>query len=85
MQMALEKCCLVARVPSLTDYVEDDQTAVLYEAKNSRELADKMQQLLRDGAYRDRIAAAGAKHLRDSVNEKIMAAEIEESFKTFLG
>ena len=79
-QMALGKCCLVARVPSLIDYVEDDKTAVLYEAKNSEELADKMQRLLKDAAYREQIATAGKQHLLDCVNEKIMATEIEAFF-----
>lgn len=79
-QMALGKCCLVARVPSLIDYVEDEKTAVLYEAKNSEELAERMRRLIMDCEYRDRIAAAGKQHLQDSVNEKIMAAEIEAFF-----
>lgn len=80
-QMALGKCCLVARVPSLIDYVEDDKTAVLYEAKNSEELASKMQRLLKDAVYREQIATAGKQHLLDCVNEKMMATEIEAFFR----
>lgn len=83
-QMALGKCCLAARVPSLVDYIEDGKTAVMYEPKNIGELADKMQELLANRESRERIAAAGKKHLHDCINEKTMAVEIEEKFMAVL-
>lgn len=77
-QMALGKCVITARVPSMVDYVEDNQTAILYEARNADELYSRMKQLLSDRGLNLRIAAAGRQALERACNEKVMAGEIEE-------
>ena len=76
-QMALGKCVIAARVPSLVDYIEDEKTAVLYTPGDSEDLARKMALLDRNPDLRDNIADAGKRWLQDSCNEKIMAREIE--------
>lgn len=80
-QMALGKCVIAARVPSLIDYIEDGKTAVMYEPKNSDDLADKITQILCDEEYRQKIGANDRKHLQDNCNEKIMASEIESFYE----
>ncbi len=84
-QMALGKCVLAARVPSLVDYAEDGNTAVLYEPKNAGDLADKMSLLLRDGDMRQRIGSNAAEYLRQSCNERIMAGQIEDYYNYIMG
>lgn len=83
-QMALGKCVITARVPSLTDYVKDGKTAVLYEPKNADELAKKMRILLVDEHLCREIAAAGQADLVENCNEQIMAKEIEKAIDAFL-
>ncbi|MBO5322983.1 MAG: glycosyltransferase family 4 protein [Oscillospiraceae bacterium] len=83
-QMALGKCVVTAKVPSLTDYVEDGKTAVFYEPKNAEELAQKLQILLADSDLCEKIATAGKEHLAENCNEQIMAEEIERAVQSFL-
>lgn len=77
-QMALGKCVVVSRVPSLVDYVQDEETAVLFEAKNAEELAGKMYMLLNNHELCKRIAVEGKLYLQTICNERVMAKEIEE-------
>lgn len=79
-QMALGKCVLATRVPSLVDYMEDGVTAMTYEAKNVEDLAQKMELLLTDARLRDEIAQNGGQYLKQKCNETIMAGEIEDYF-----
>ena len=79
-QMALNKCVVAANVPSLVDYIENYNTAVMYEPKNSEDLAEKMQQLLENENMMTNIADSGKKFLEMSCNELIMAREIEEFY-----
>ena len=80
-QMALEKCVITARVPSMVDYIEDGKTAVLYEAKNTGSLAECIQRLLNNPQEAESIGKAARKYLLESCNEKIMAREIEKTIQ----
>ena len=80
-QMALEKCVLTAKVPSLVDYIEDMNTAVLYAPKNVDDLANKMNMLLKDSNMRGEIGIRAAKYLQESCNERIMANQIEDYYE----
>lgn len=81
-QMALEKCVLAANVPSLVDYIIDDETAVLYHSGNSAELAQKMEVLLKNTALCEKIGKNARAWLKDNCNEKKMADEIEDFIST---
>ncbi|MCD7862156.1 MAG: glycosyltransferase family 4 protein [Lachnospiraceae bacterium] len=76
-QMALEKCVIAARVPSLTDYVEDGKTALLYEPGSVSDLSSKMRMLLENEKLTEEIAVNGRLYLETQCNERIMASEIE--------
>lgn len=75
-QMALGKCVIAAKVPSLVDYINED-TAVLYEPGNIDDLASKMEMILKDSAYCQKIAENGQKWLKNYCNEETMAKDIE--------
>ncbi|MBU3111068.1 glycosyltransferase family 4 protein [Clostridium lacusfryxellense] len=80
-QMALGKCVIAAKVPSLVDYVEDGLTAIFYEPKNIEDCKNKMVILLNDTrALSDTIGRTAVNHLNDICNEMIMANEIEDFF-----
>ena len=76
-QMALGKCVIAARVPSLADYIENEKTAVIYEPKNADELAEKMKLLLENEDLCETLAKNGQVWLKNNCNERIMAEEIE--------
>lgn len=83
-QMALGKCVIAARVPSLVDYVEDGKTAILYEPRNRADLQDKVNQLLYNEDIMLEISENTRLYLRDLCNEKIFSGEVEEYFKQVL-
>lgn len=76
-QMALGKCVIAAKVPSLVDYIEDGKTAVLYEPGDDLMLSEKIQMLLNDDGVVQKIADNAVSFLKSDCNEKIMAKEIE--------
>lgn len=80
-QMAMGKAVIAADVPSLRDYVTDGGTALCYPAGDERLLAQKIQLLLEDSNYRDKIAAQGKKAVERQFNERVMAEKIEEFIK----
>ena len=79
-QMALGKCVIAARVPSLVDYIEDGKTAIMYEPKNIHDLASKMQMVIDNESLMNKIAQQGQQFLSEQCNEKIMAKEIEKVY-----
>lgn len=82
-QMAMGKCVVAACVPSLRDYVRDGETAVFYEPKNQKDLAEKMKWLLNDNAAVERIGRQAREYLLHEWNEKKMAAQIEDALACF--
>ncbi len=81
-QMALEKCVLAAKVPSLVDYIVDGETAVLYQSGNSDELALKMEALLKEPSLCAKIGKNARAWLEENCSEKKMADEIEDFIST---
>lgn len=79
-QMALGKCVLAARVPSLVDYIEDKENAVFYEPCDVEGLKEKIQLLLDHEELVKQIGNNAPVYLKNKCNEKIMAREIEEYF-----
>lgn len=75
-QMALGKCVVAARVPSLVDYM-DDTTAVMYTPGDAEDLAEKLNLVLTDSELRGTIARNARRYLKERCNEQIMAAQIE--------
>ena len=76
-QMALGKCVLVSKVPSIEDYVEDSITAILYKPGDVMECRIKLKRLLDNDYLRENISRQGNEYLRLKCNEKVMAHEIE--------
>lgn len=83
-QMAMEKCVIVADVPSLHDYIEDMHTVVVYETMNRFDLAKKIEWTIQNKKARHEIGLNARYELETNCNEKIMAREIEKIYKNVL-
>ena len=83
-QMAMEKCVIAARVPSLMDYVVDMQTAVFYEPGNAADLKEKIENLLADDEKATAIGKNARQYLLKACNEKIMALDIQTAINELL-
>lgn len=76
-QMAMEKCVIAARVPSLVDYVRDGDNAVLYESENVEQLSDKINMVNENHELRSEIGLKARKFIENDCNEITMARQIE--------
>ena len=80
-QMALGKCVIASRVPSLVDYAEDGKTAIFYEPENTADLAEKISLLCSNAELRNQIGQNASGFVMNDCNERIMAKEIEGFLK----
>lgn len=76
-QMALGKAVIVSEVPSVKDYVEDSIDALLYPPEEVNALEKQMRLLLEDDALREKIGLEASRTIREKINEKTMALEVE--------
>jgi len=83
-QMAMGKCVIASRVPSLVDYYEDGVNALSYEPENAEELSEVIQSVNKDDDLRNKIGKNAADHVRNVSNEDTMAKEIEELLRSFI-
>lgn len=83
-QMALGKCVIAARVPSLVDYVEDGKTALFYEPENSEDLARKMEMVLNTPEAFADMPRQARTWMQEACNEKHMASEVEQFIEDIL-
>ena len=83
-QMALGKCVIAANVPSLNGYAEDKKTAVFYEAKNEKSLADAVNFVLDNPKEEAKIISNARDYLKNECNERIMAEQIENFYLKIL-
>ena len=84
-QMALGKCVIAARVPSLIDYIEDGENAITYEPGNVKELSQVMTKLLEDQESVDYIGENSRRFIKEVCNERTMAIEIEKYYEEIIG
>ena len=83
-QMALEKCVVAAKVPSLVEYIRDGETAITYEPENADDLSEKIKCLLQDMDKCHAIGKAARTWLETCCNERVMARDIERFYETVL-
>lgn len=76
-QMALGKAVIVSEVPSVKDYAKHKVDACFYPPEDADALAEQMKLLLEDSELRKQIGQEAAKTIREKMNERIMAQEIE--------
>lgn len=76
-QMAMGKAVIAADVPSLRDYMKDGETVLCYPPEDADALADRLRTLLEQPDRRTEIGRRAAEEIRQRLNEKTMAAEIE--------
>lgn len=80
-QMALGKAVITAKVPSMTDYVEEGKNALLYEAGNAEQLCERMLKLHQDEDLRECLGERAAAYVKNEHNEEKMALLIEDFLK----
>ena len=68
---------IAADVPSLRDYMKDGENVLCYPPEDSDALADRIRILLGRPDRRAEIGRKAAEEIRQRLNEKKMAAEIE--------
>lgn len=83
-QMSLRKLVIVAKVPSITDYVEDRKTVLLYEPGNIYDCAKVINRAINNKEIRGKIGNAAYEFVKDQCNEAIMAKEIEKILNVYL-
>lgn len=83
-QMALGKAVIVARVPSMLDYVQDGKNALFYETGNENDLCEKMQLLLDNVDLCKLLGKQAGAYVREEHNEKDMALQIEAFYRKVL-
>jgi len=74
--MSLAKAVIAARVPSVIDYVIENETGILYESGNIEELSLKMSKLINDETLREYLAGNARKSIEHVYNEKNMTHDI---------
>lgn len=79
-QMALRKCVIVSNAPSITDYVEDGRTALVYRSADVEDLCNKITILNADNEEREKIETKAFEFVKKICNERKMAEEIENFF-----
>ena len=83
-QMALGKCVISAKVPSLEGYAENMKTAVFYEPKDIQSCANAIKTVLNDSALENSIITNAKEYLQKECNEKVMAQEIEAFYNKII-
>ena len=83
-QMAMGKCVIVSKVPSLVDYYEEGVTAISYEPENADELADAIRCVHSNAGMRNAIGKNAAEYVKNISNECTMAKEIEFFYNKIL-
>lgn len=77
-QMAMGKAVVVSEVPSVKDYAKHNVDACFYPPEDADALAEQMRALLEDSELRKQIGQKAASTIKEKINERIMAREIEE-------
>lgn len=75
-QMYFGKAVITAKVPSVTDYVENNRTSILYESKNIKELKKSIELLLDDYKLRVNLGKNSKIMVNNKFTETNMAKEI---------
>lgn len=83
-QMALGKCVISAKVPSLEGYAENMKTAVFYEPKDIQSCANAIKTVLNDSDLENSIITNAKEYLQKECNEKVMAQEIEAFYNKII-
>ena len=76
-QMAMGKAVVVSEVPSVKDYAKHNVDACFYPPEDADALAEQMRALLEDSELRKQIGQKAASTIKEKINERIMAREIE--------
>lgn len=80
-QMAMKKCVIAARVPSLIDYAVDNQSVIFYTPGDVRDLKEKLQYVLNNENVIKQTGENAYEYLHKRCNEQTMANGFENYVK----
>ena len=83
-QMAMGKCVVAAKAPSLVDYAVDGDSALFYEPKDVEGCRERLRTVIEEPQVREAVARRAPAYLAQNRNEQIMAAGIEAFFEEVL-
>lgn len=83
-QMAMGKCVVAAKAPSLVDYAQDGDSVLFYEPKDVEGCREKLRMAIEEPQVRKAVANRAPVYLAQNRNEEIMAAGIEDMFNEVL-
>lgn len=83
-QMAMGKCVVAAKAPSLVDYAVDDDSVLFYKPKDVVGCRERLRMAIEEPQVRESIARRAPLFLAQNRNEEIMAADIEAFFEEVL-
>ena len=83
-QMAMGKCVVAARAPSLVDYAKDGDSALFYEPMNVLECRQKLLIAIENTDLRNHISSCAPRYLAENRNEMIMADQVEVFFNNVI-
>ena len=83
-QMAMGKCVVAAKAPSLVDYAQDGDSVLFYEPKDIEDCRKRLFTAIEEPQVREAVANRAPLYLAQNRNEEIMAAGIEDFFDEVL-
>lgn len=83
--LACETPCVASRVGGIVDIIQDGMNGFLAEPKNSRQLADKVYQLLSDNDLRQQMGRQGRMFVENCFSWQAKASEILQVYRSVLG
>lgn len=80
-QMAMGKCVVAARIPSLVDYATDGENILFYKPGDTDDCARTLYKALNSRALREYIEGNAKNHVLNNLNEQNMAQKIEKVYE----
>lgn len=82
--MACRSCVVASNVGGNPELITHEKTGLLFESRNSQDLAGKITRLAQDDRYRQALAEAGCKRMRDEFSIEASAKRMGEIYSKAL-
>jgi glycosyltransferase involved in cell wall biosynthesis len=82
--MACGCACIASRTGGNPELIRDEETGLLFEPGDSRDLAEKLCRVLDDAGLRSRLAQAGTRAIRDGFSLAASAQRMQEIYTGYL-
>lgn len=82
--MACGCACIASRIGGNPEMIRDEETGLLFEPGDSRDLAEKLSRVLDDAGLRSRLAQAGTRAIRDGFSLAASTKRMQEIYTGYL-